>query len=564
MAQIEIDHLTFAYPPGDTPVLHDICLTVPESEFLVLCGPTGCGKSTLLRHIKRELRPHGKRGGVIAVAGVPVDDMDAAQSMRIGFVQQNPETQLVTDTVWHELAFALENLGLPNAVIRQRVAELASFFGIDGWFRKPVTELSGGQKQMLNLASVMAMQPKVLILDEPTSQLDPIAAREFLDTVRRINLELGTTVVLTEHRLEDAFPMADRVAVMEKGRIRFEGIPAEVGRMLSDEPGEGMFKGLPTPMRVYREVPFGDSCPLTVREGRLWLQALVRGAKPENAPEQDIPKAKDARAAVMETKDLWFRYSRDAEDVLRGLSVAFHPGETHCILGGNGSGKTTLLTLLAALKSPYRGRVTLNGKDVHKLPASALYRGNVALLPQNPRALFSKDSVKEELDAVAARMENADAARNRLFELISALGLEPLLSRHPYDLSGGEQQKTALAMMLLMAPRILLMDEPTKGLDADAKEGLGALLEGLKNQGMAIVMVTHDVEFAAVYADICSLLFDGVVTAQNPPGAFFAGNSFYTTAANRMARDVFPLAVTAKEVAQACKETLPAADQGSR
>ena len=560
MAQIEIDHLTFVYPPGDAPVLRDICLAIPESEFLVLCGPTGCGKSTLLRHIKRELRPHGQRSGTVVYNGVPTDELTAAQSMEIGFVQQNPDTQIVTDTVWHELAFALENLGLPPAVIRQRVAELASFFGMDGWFRKPVSELSGGQKQMLNLASVMAMQPKVLILDEPTSLLDPIAAREFLNTVRRINRELGTTVVLSEHRLEDAFPMADRVAVMERGRVMREGTPAQVGRMLLDDACGRMFKGLPTPMRIYREVPWGDTCPLTVRDGRLWLRSFSIGEtareKERSASQKNTAEPLHAAPAVMEAKEVWFRYHRDAEDVLRGLSIAFHGGALHCILGGNGSGKTTLLTLLSGLKAPYRGCVTLDGKDIRKLPASALYRGAVALLPQNPRALFSQDSVEKELSGVAARMADADGAKQRLGALVSSLGLEPVLSRHPYDLSGGEQQKTALAMLLLMAPRLLLMDEPTKGLDADAKEVLGALLSGLKRKGTAVVMVTHDVEFAAVYADQCALLFDGILTAQNPPEAFFAGNSFYTTAANRMARDAFPWAVTAKEVEQACKDVL--------
>lgn len=559
MAQIEIEHLTFAYPLVDSPALDDICLEVVESEFMVLCGPTGCGKSTLLRHIKRELRPHGRLSGTVRYNGVSLDDLEAEESMDIGFVQQNPETQIVTDTVWHELAFALENLGLPNATIRQRVAELAGFFGIDGWFRKAVNELSGGQKQMLNLASVMAMQPRVLILDEPTSQLDPIAAREFLEQIRRINLELGVTVILTEHRLEDAFPMADRVVVMGQGTIHLQGSPADVGMMLSVESGYGMFKGLPTPMRVYQDVLWGESCPLTVREGRLWLRSFaVAHPAPESAVIRPTETLATTLPPVMEAKELWFRYSREAADVLRGLSIVMRGGELHCVLGGNGSGKTTLLMLLAGLKPPYRGKVLLDGKDMRRIPPTTLYRGNVALLPQDPRALFGHRTVEKELQGVAGSPMRECMQSQRMEGLIEKLGLEPLLARHPSDLSGGEQQKVALAMVLLMAPRVLLMDEPTKGLDAEAKEALGAMLADVRKEGLAVVMVTHDIEFSASFSDRCSLLFDGIITTDNPPGAFFAGNSFYTTAANRMARDVFPWAVTGKEVGEACRALLQA------
>lgn len=559
MAKIEINHLTFAYPPGESPALRDICLHIPENEFLVLCGPTGCGKSTLLRHFKRELWPHGQRSGVVLYDGVSLDQIDAEQSMRIGFVQQNPNTQIVTDMVWHELAFALENLALPTATIRQRVAELASFFGIDSWFRKPVRELSGGQKQMLNLAAVMVTQPKVLILDEPTAQLDPIAAREFLEAVRRINWELGATVILTEHRLEEVFPMADRVVVMEPGSIRIQGTPLEVGKTLAEDPEETMAMSLPTPLRIYREVAQGDCCPLTIRDGRLWLRSLIP-ADTVSVQQETTPARDSSGPVVLESKDLWFRYQRNTADVLRGLSVVLRSGEAHCILGGNGSGKTTLLSVLAGVKLPYRGRVLLGGKDIRKLAAAQLYRENLALLPQNPRAVFSQDLVKKELHALAGRMDDVESARVRVEELTSELGLEGLLDRHPYDLSAGEQQKVALAMMLLLNPRILLMDEPTKGLDAEAKEALGTLLERLKQQGICITMATHDVEFAALFADRCSLLFDGIITAENPPQAFFAGNSFYTTAANRMARDVFPWVVTVKEAGEACRASLLAAD----
>ena len=275
METFEIRTLTITYPEQARAALEEMSLTVKQGEFLVLCGPSGCGKSTLLRQLKTVLAPHGRRSGEILFEGLPLDELDQReQSQRIGFVQQSPDNQIVTDKVWHELAFGLESLGYDTPTIRRRVAEMASFFGIQTWFYKNVTELSGGQKQLLNLASVMAMQPSVLILDEPTSQLDPIAASDFLATLGKINRELGTTILLTEHRLEEAFPLATRVAVMDGGKLLCTGTPNEVGAILKDA-GHAMFLAMPTSMRVWAAVENGAPCPITVREGRDWLAAFA-------------------------------------------------------------------------------------------------------------------------------------------------------------------------------------------------------------------------------------------------------------------------------------------------
>ena len=345
MESFKVENLSFTYPNRTEKALDNINLTVNQGEFVLLCGKSGCGKTTLLRLLKQALAPFGEIEGNILFNGKPLAEYNTKQQASgIGFVMQNPDNQIVTDKVWHELAFGLESLGYKQTEIRTRVSEMASFFGIQNWFYKKVTELSGGQKQLLNLASVMVMQPSVLILDEPTSQLDPIAAGEFLKTLEKINRELGTTVILTEHRLEDAFPIADRVIVMDDGKIIADEVPAEVGKILKEK-NHDMYKALPTPMRVHGEVKNNLLCPLTVRDGRTWLEEYSK----ENALHTEvIPKDKVQRDTntVIEIKDAWFRYEKDLPDVVKGFNLSVNKSELFCLVGGNGTGKTTALSLI--------------------------------------------------------------------------------------------------------------------------------------------------------------------------------------------------------------------------
>ena len=533
MEVFTIHHLNFAYPEQEKNAISDLTLSVQPGEFLVLCGPSGCGKSTLLRQLKTVLAPHGRRSGEILFDGRNLDEIDQReQSEKIGFVQQSPENQIVTDKVWHELAFGLESLGYDTPTIRRRVAEMASFFGIQTWFYKPVTELSGGQKQLLNLASVMVLQPKVLILDEPTSQLDPIAASDFLATLGKINRELGTTILLTEHRLEEAFGFASRVAVMDGGWLLCTGTPAEVGAELKSS-GNAMFLAMPAAMRVWAATDSKAACPVSVCEGRSWLLDYAKTHELKEIPETKNP-APDTQT-VVSAQELWFKYEQDAPDVVKGLSLQLHKGEFLALLGGNGTGKTTTLKLLANLKKAYRGELSITG--------------SVGLLPQNPQALFVKPTVREDLLEI---LPKAERKSERLSQVVSLCKLQDLLDRHPYDLSGGEQQRAALAKILLLNPDTLLLDEPTKGLDAEFKQVFGQILRTLQASGVAILMVSHDIEFCAKYADRCALFFDGNIVTEAEPRTFFSGNSFYTTAANRMARDVLPQAVTPEDVITAC------------
>ena len=540
MAHFHIQNLSFSYPSDSRQVLREIDLTIEKGEYVVLCGQSGSGKTTLLRQLKSVLAPHGSLSGGIFFNGQPLDRVEQKeQAAKIGFVMQNPDDQIVTDKVWHELAFGLESLGVDQKTMRLRVAEMASYFGIQSWFHRDVANLSGGQKQLLNLASIMAMQPEVLILDEPTSQLDPIAASDFLNTVKKINIELGTTVIITEHRLEDIFHCADRVVVMEEGRIIANDSPRRVASSLHEQ-GSPMFAALPTPVRVFYESGAKGSCPLTVREGRSWLTDTFEGkalAVTEPAPEPETAK----RETVLSVKEAWFRYERDSEDILQGVSFAVEQGTIHAIVGGNGAGKSTLLKAVCGINRLYRGKISVFGRELKKYGTRDLFRGCLAMLPQDPKSLFVESTVRRELE----EMSREETAIARVAELCQ---VTHLFACHPHDLSGGEQQRVALAKVLLTEPKLLLLDEPTKGLDSFFKIRFAGILQQLKAQGITVLMVSHDVEFCADYADAVSMFFDGQVLTTDTPRRFFGQNSFYTTAANRMSRCLFRNAVTAADV----------------
>ncbi len=559
MESYTIKNLMFSYPEQERLALNDVSFGVQKGQFLVLCGPSGCGKTTLLRQLKTVLAPHGTKSGSIYFEGRLLEELEQReQSSHIGFVMQSPENQIVTDKVWHELAFGLESLGYDTPSIRLRVAEMASFFGIQSWFYKNVTELSGGQKQLLNLASIMAMQPSVLILDEPTSQLDPIAAADFLSTVGKINRELGTTVILTEHRLEEAMPLADRVLVMDEGKIIADGTPKDVGQML-DRENHRMFLAMPVPMRVYARVPNALECPVTVRDGREWLDSysenhpLNREKVNANNENRGLAACSSDKAPSVELRDAWFRYDRELPDVVKGASFSAYPGELLAILGGNGTGKSTTLSLLSGINRPYRGRVFLNGKEISDIPDSEKFNGMLGVLPQNPQSLFVKKTVELDLyEMLKSRKLPREEQEKRVNKVSRLCELTQLMGRHPYDLSGGEQQRAALAKVLLLEPEILFLDEPTKGMDAEFKQQFASILKRLLSRGVTVVMVSHDIEFCARYANRCALFFDGGIVTEGTPVEFFSGNSFYTTAANRMARHLLPDAVTAEDIICAC------------
>lgn len=559
MELLKVENLSFTYPrqSGDTSpekeALHQVSFRIQEGDFVVVCGESGCGKTTLLRMLKRELAPAGQKQGAIFFSGREQSELsDREAACEIGFVLQNPENQTVTDKVWHELAFGLENMGIPTPVIRRRVAEMACFFGIDDWFRKKTSQLSGGQKQLLNLASVMAMQPRLLILDEPTSQLDPIAASDFINTLVKINKELGLTILLTEHRLEDVFPVADQVMVMEKGQLLYMGSPREVGKNLKQaKKNHKMLLGLPSAVRIYQGLDEIEvSCPLTVREGRNFIREEYdnRITRIERKQEAIIGEI------AMRMKEVCFRYEKDTPDVLENVELTVYKGEILSLLGGNGAGKTTLLSVISGANIAYKGKIEIFGKRLKKYKGKELYVRNLVSLPQNPQTVFLKMTVREDYEELRNVLEySKEEMQKAITEVSKKLEISHLLDRHPYDLSGGEQQKAAIGKVLLLQPKLLLLDEPTKGIDAWAKKQLGILLGELKQQGITILMVTHDVEFAAEVSDRCGLFFDHQVVSVDKPEEFFCNNNYYTTAANRISRQQYENAITCEEVIALCK-----------
>lgn len=455
------DDLTFRYPGSRGDVLSGVSMAVPAGAFALLVGGTGSGKSTLLSLAKPQIAPAGDRAGQVRVFGRPVDDLDGAVACEVGYVFQDPDNQIVCDSVWHEMAFGLENLGTPQGEMRRRVAEASYFFGMGPWFHSDTDSLSGGRKQLLALASTLVMQPRVLLLDEPTAQLDPIAARNFLHALFRVNRELGCSVVVATHEPELMADYATCAFELVDGAVR------EVESL-------GRFK-----------------CEATLAE---------RGA----LCDANAPGAVSARGA-------WFRYGRDDDWVLRGLDLEVRRGEVHALVGGNGCGKSTLLALIAGTRRAQRGEVR-----------SAI--SAKAILPQDPKALFAEERVDEEL------MEWAHIGgygAGEVQAMMGELGLADRAGLHPYDLSGGQRQMLALGKLLLVHPRLLLLDEPTKGLDRTARERVAGMIEAARRDGVTVIVSTHDLAFVRRVADRVSLMFDGELACTEPVGEFFRNNLFY-------------------------------------
>ena len=564
MEILRVDGLKFSYPNQLKKALNNINFSIDEGDFVLICGESGCGKSTLLRHLKPELSPHGQVSGDIYYYSQKINDYSSKQlASEIGYVLQNPDSQIVTDKVWHELAFGLENMGLDTQSIRLRVAEMASFFGIQGWFRKNVNDLSGGQKQLLNLASIMAMQPKILILDEPTSQLDPIAAKDFIDTLVRINKELSTTIIMTEHNLEDIYSVCDKVIVMEDGKVICNDTNYKVADILSGDKNHKMFKSLPTPSKIYNQLngylEGTNKSPLTVKDCRQWLNDSIDEViitKLDDTETEINIDEKDRKIAI-ELKDVYFQYNKISEPTIRDLSFKVYKGEIYSILGGNGTGKSTTLSLVARQRKPQRGKIFINNIEMKKYNNKSLYENNLALLPQNPQSLFVFETVREDLEEVLIlKNKDREYIDKEVKRISKLLDIEHLLEHHPYDLSGGELQRAGMAKVMLLNPKIILLDEPTKGLDAYCKEEIGKMLMKLRDMGVTIVVVSHDIEFSARYSDRCAMFFDGSIVSEGTPKEFFLGNNFYTTVSNRIARNIFEDTLIYEDVVSLCKKNI--------
>jgi energy-coupling factor transport system ATP-binding protein len=441
---------------------------------------------------------------------------------------------------------------------------MAGFFGLEPLLERKTDELSGGQKQTVNLAAVLMLQPKVLLLDEPLAQLDPLAARELLGMIKRLNEEWGITVIMSEHRVDDLLPLADRVVRMEHGKLAYDGDPREFVLKAWNRPDEAWASALPSITRwaltqsLPENQPMPDQPPLTVKETMKWLgqstetsrtgdrsHSVGEGSLDANQtnPSTDRyfnsePSAHDSKPSEtagqvqLAAEGLFYAYDKRYSAVLRGLEWQIRNGDWAVLFGGNGSGKSTLLQLLAGLRLPQRGAVRWEGTPFAKLNSKQRY-SSIGYLAQNPVLHFAYDSLLDDLRQAASQSGAEDPDRNAM-EIAERFGITHLLQRHPHDMSGGEQQLGALAITLLGRPQLLLLDEPTKGLDPLAKQRLGEHLRHIHRQGTTLVMATHDIEFAAVYATRCSLLFHGEIVADGDPDAFYQGNLFYATPLHRL------------------------------
>ena len=547
MENIAVKNVSFRYKTEKTNALTNINFSLEKGDFLVICGQSGSGKTTLLRLLKKEIAPNGYFKGEIFVDNIEQKNITDIQSLRIGFVGQNPDNQIVTDRVYSELAFGLESLGLSNDKIKIKIAEISEYFGITGLFNKRTYELSGGEKQLVTLASIMATNPDILILDEPTSRLDPIVALEFIRTIKRINEDFGITIIITEHRLEELFNLATKIMVLDKGIVKLFTSPKEC--VLSENLTEEMLYSMPTTVRLYSALGGQTECPLTIKEGKKYLENNIKISK--NTLE--IKDENISKNVALEVKNGYFRYSKNAKDILKDFNLKVYEGEIFSIVGGNGVGKTTTLSCISGIKTLYSGKIKYFGKS--KLEFKGINkRGTISLLPQNPCTLFVKDTVQLDLQEIAKIAGYSKTEFDKvLSDVIDIVGIKDLLQSHPFDLSGGEQEKVALAKVLLMQPKILLLDEATKGLDAYYKRTFGNILLKLKAQGITIIMVTHDLEFASEYSSRVGMMFNGELIAVDNRTNFFINNEYYTTPSVMLSKGIFTNTVNCEELIELAK-----------
>ena len=547
MEILHIEDLNFKYPDNESFALKEISFTVNKGDFVLVCGRSGCGKTTLLQLLKPEIAPFGEMSGKILFKSKDLKEGSMLRSAgEIGFVMQSPEDQVVTDKVWHELAFGLENIGADAERIRLKIAEIAAFFGIDSWLTENTSQLSGGQKQILSLASVLAMDPELLILDEPTAQLDPIATENFISLLIKINRTLGKTIIIAEHSLEELFGASDKILLLNNGMITACGTAQEVSQSIVKTDFEFL---LPASARIFSQTEGKGMIPISVKEGRKYLTDL-------NLKQINKPSNKDSDKAepVIEMKNIMFRYGKDLNDVLRDLNLEIYKNEFFCLLGSNGTGKTTAVNVMAGTARPYSGTIKILNKPIKSYKGNSLYNGVLSVLPQDPAYCFVKTTLIDDYYCCCKVLGlNRHEAVKRIEMIMEKLKIKEFSTRNPLDLSGGERQKAALGKVLLSQPEILILDEPTKAIDSFAKYELGKFLSELVENGITIVAVTHDVEFAGEFASRCGLLSDGKIAGVGAPQEFFCSVDFYTTAARRISKGIIDGCVTCEQVVKACK-----------
>lgn len=530
MALLEIKNLTYYYPEREVPSLDNVSLQINEGEFVFLIGPSGCGKSSLLRAIAGLLPDFygGKIGGVVSYCQKPLNQWDKKLLAKdIGMIFQDPEKQIVMTGVEQEIAFGLENVNIPLQEMRRRVAEVLALFGLSPLKKENTFNLSGGQKQKVVLASVLAMHPRVLLLDEPTSQLDPLAAQEFLNYVQRLNLEWGLTVVLVEQRIDRCFHLADRVVFMDKGRIINQSNPREIVKWAAKK-----YPHYIPPVSQLFASWASENIPITIKEGR----AMLRDIKPALLKNKDTAHLINhkEKTGKLKVSNLYASYN-NRDFVLKNLNFSLFKESITVILGENGAGKSTLLKTIIGLLKPVKGKIFYNDKDITCLKPEQIAI-NIGYLSQNPNDYLFNDTVLEEINFnLKIRGIKDEQGVERVLDL---LGLADKKMLNPRDLSGGERQRVALGTVLVTQPDVLLLDEPTRGLDVELKHQLGEILKFLNSQGTSILLITHDVEFAAEISDRVIIMSDGEIVADGNRREVLANSLYYAPQINRLFKGI--------------------------
>ncbi|MGI6487485.1 MAG: ABC transporter ATP-binding protein [Syntrophothermaceae bacterium] len=556
MALIKIENLTYYYPETEKPALEKVNLVIPEGQFVLIVGGSGSGKSSLIRAIAGLIPGFygGRYDGKVYVDNIELRRLNQRSLVqKVGMVFQDPESQMVMTNVEQEVAFGLENLGVPNSLMKRRVMEVTSALTLSPYLHRFIPELSGGQKQKVALASVLAMQPEILLLDEPTSQLDPIAGEEILTMIRRLNEDNGITVVLIEQRLERCFHLADRVLVMDQGKIVYDHHSPEALAHWAVRNGSPF---IPPLVKLFASVGYTE-VPVTVKQGR---QILRANDQLSSVTPPSVTSSKK-RAVISEIDDnclvdiqnLWFTYP-DGKEVLKDVDLQIKPGDFMVLMGENGAGKSTLMKNINGLLKPGRGQVKVLNQDTRHLSIEEL-AVTIGYLSQEPNDYLFLSTVREELQFSLHNLDLLDDGVTE--EVLSRLQLTTLVETNPRDLSTGERQRVALASLLVTRPKLLLLDEPTRGLDYRFKDELGKILLQLIEQGTAIIMITHDVEFAAEYADEIVLLADGTIIDQGSKYEILTHSTFYSPQISKLFNNLVEDVVTldqGKEILYQLKE----------
>lgn len=549
LEMFKVTELSFRYPNSKVLALDGINLTINEEDFVLICGCSGSGKTTLLKSLKPCISPKGEKSGKISFLGKSLSKLDSYSAVRdIGYLSQHADEQIICSDAIQELAFALENLSLKPSLIKLRIAETVNFFGLDKLLNKNVSDMSGGEKQLLNLASSMITQPKVLILDEPTAQLDPISANNFINAIRKANAELGTTVIIAEHNFEGLLDTCNRLIFLDKGKLVLSCNPLAPDFSLSSSfSGSDVFLSMPSSFKIFTKVCEKINIlkrpPLSISEGRKWLSSLKFENNICQANKSLNCDTSDENKSIVELKHVCFRYKKNTPDILRDLSLNIPKAKILSILGSNAAGKTTLLSVISKIHTPYSGKVVI--KEPIKISG----------LSQNPKAMFYQETVLLDLKQTLKHSPNENNI-SKISDVVELLKIEHLLDRHPYDLSGGELQKAALAKVLLMKPDLILLDEPSKAIDPIFKNSLIKILKDLRDRGITVVMVSHDIDFCANCADICAMLFNGEIVTVEEAKQFFSQNNFYTTSASKISRKISKYLITDEDVISFCLENL--------